>query len=124
MTGYYQHGRRGGGWVPKTVARPSSKPKKVRPYDELPRCAVCNDMVPGLDPKKLPDPVTCSRICDHRAMWTEEEWAGRARMAAARREAPYQILVAGDVARRVPVELDELDVEALNRYPQPWTEAA
>lgn len=44
---------------------------------------------------------------DHRAAWTDDDWAGRARMAAAR------------LAAHGPDALDDLDREALTRSTAP-----
>lgn len=77
-------------------------PRRKRADDYRP-CAACREAVPiiGLNPATL-DRVTCPATrCRARVEWTDAHWAGRARMAEARRDAG--------------ITLNGLDLEALDR---------
>jgi hypothetical protein len=64
-------------------------------------CAVCERAFMS---SAVPSPATCGSIlCRARHDWGPEDWAGRARMARARRDSG--------------IELDDLDREALGREP-------
>lgn len=106
-----RYGRRGGGWLPKQAAHPSTPAR-----DGDPTCRVCDR--PYSSHTAGPCPC-CGLPLEHH---TPEDvagcWDGRARMAAARRAAldtPGSRI--DDLGQVVPVAptLDAVDVEALDR---------
>lgn len=76
------HGRRGGGWLPKTT-KPAAAPKPARTPD--PTCTICD----------RPYSAHSGRLClayncpeeHHTDQESETCWEGRGRMARARRHA-------------------------------------
>lgn len=85
-------------WPDKPTAERGA-PVKV--FTHVPCAARCGDMV-NADPQWNPDAVTCgSQICRARVEWTDERWAGAARMADSRRAAGLPLTV--------------VDLEALDR---------
>lgn len=90
------YGRRGGGWAP---AKPTAPPVPPKPVADR-RCGVC---ALALSEHTAGECRVCRAALEHHDQGDGDCWAGRARMAAARRSAG--------------VELDDVDREALRRAP-------
>lgn len=89
------HGNRGGGWIPPKSARPAAAPKQ----EADPTCGVCGRRYSAHSGDLCP--VCRHPVEHHDPAATAACWAGRARMAAARRAAG--------------LDLNAVDVEALER---------
>lgn len=79
----------------------AAAPKVVKGGDGI--CRVCS--APFIHSEK-DTPATCGHIvCHSLHHWSDQEWEGRASIAASK--------------RRVGIRLQRLDVEALRRHPDP-----